>query len=185
MSKTATAFLLIPLVVFLAADAAFADHIGIYGDPVGSSCTSALAQPPTVNNAYVIHKYTVGTTGVRFKVNDQSGLFHEYATTPYLEGGGAGAPYTGSSLAYGNCLNGQLLIYTLGFLWFGQPISCGPMSIVQDPLEPMGIVAFDCNFAPHLATRSAFYWNPAVACWDCPLPATEATTWGKVKALYR
>jgi hypothetical protein len=174
--------------VVLAASAAFADHLGIYSDNQGNSCvTGALVPPPTTNFAYVIHKFTTGTTGARFKVNDLSGLFHAAATTPYLEGGGGGAPYIGSSLAYGNCLNGQLVIYTLEFLWFAQPISCAKMEIVPDPIEISGNIIFtNCNFTTLVATGGQFFWNADGTCQNCNEPnATEITTWGTIKALYR
>jgi hypothetical protein len=179
--------LLLAFGVVLAANVAVADHLGIYADATGSSCTvtGPLAFPPTVNNCYVIHKYTAGTTGARFKVNDLSGLFQAAKTTPYLEGGGGTAPYTGSSLAYGNCLNGQLVIYTLGFLWFGQPLVCGKLEIVADPLEPLGIIYTDCNFGSHSATGGQFFWGANGDCTQCNEVATETTTWGTIKALYR
>jgi hypothetical protein len=176
--------LILALGVVLAASVAFADHVGIYSDTGGTSCTTgALAFPPTVNNAYVIHKFSTGTNGSRWKINDTSGIFHASATTPY---GVLGDPYTGASVAYGNCLSGSILVYTLGFLYFGQPLTCGMLEMVPDPLESAGTIVYsDCNFVKKLATGGKFYLQADGTCQDCNEVATEETTWGTIKALYR
>jgi hypothetical protein len=171
--------------VLLAASAAFADHVGIYSDQQGNSCTTAsLVSPPAVNYSYVVHKYTVGSNGSRWKIVDSSGLFQASASSPYAV---LGEPYTGASVAYGNCLNGTIVAYTLGHLWFGQPVTCGKMEVVPDPLESAGTVIYsDCNFVKQVASAGQFFWNANGTCQECNDPnPTAPATWGTIKALYR
>jgi hypothetical protein len=173
--------LLIGLGVVLAANVAFADHIGIYGDAAGATCTLALLAPFAPINTYVIHKFTTGTTGSQWKIIDTSTLFQAGTASPYAVLGNA---YTGASVAYGGCLVGQVTAMTLTHLWFGQAVVCGKMEVVSDPLAPY-IQVTDCNFAAKQATGGQFFFNPNGTCTNCNEVATETTTWGTIKALYR
>lgn len=177
--------LLLAFGVLLAANVAFADHLGIYGDAAGTSCTStALVFPPAVNTTYVIHKFTLGTNGSRFMVVDGSGLFQASNVTPYAVLGGV---YTGASVAYGNCLNAPaIVVYTLGHFFFGSGNICGKMEVVPDPIEPSGMILYsDCNYGAHQATGGQFFYQANATCTNCNEVATAATTWGTIKALYR
>jgi hypothetical protein len=184
MKRTGKAILLCSLGVLFGVDAALADHIGIYADPGGSSCiTGALAPLPLWNTSYVIHKYATGATGSRFKVDDLSGLYQGDPITPFPI---LGRPYTGVSVAYTACLDGSILVYTLAHLWFGQPVTCGKMEIVADPLESVNSAIYaDCTFFKRTATGGRFFWNADATCASCGDLAAEPTSWGKVKALYR
>lgn len=173
--------LILALGVVLAANVAFADHIGIYGDTGGTSCTLALTTPFAPTNVYVIHKFTAGTTGSRWKVIDTSTLFQAGSSSIYAV---LGAPYTGASVGYGNCLAPSVNAMTLSFVWFNQPITCGKLEIVTDPIVT-GIIVTDCNFAEKPATGGQFFFNANGTCVNCNEVATETTTWGTIKALYR
>ena len=59
------------------------------------------------------------------------------------------------------------------------------MEVVENPgaVPPVRQTA-DCASFPHPATGGSFYWG--TGCPGCADPtATERTTWGGVKALYR
>lgn len=174
--------LILAMGVILAANVAFADHVGIYAEETGNTCTKALTTPYAPFNVYVIHKFTAGTTGIRFKVADTSTLYQGTASTAYAILGTS--PYTGVSVAYGSCKVGQVLTYTLQFLWFAQPITCGKLEVVNDPLVT-SITSTGCDYVDRVATGGQFFFNPNGTCVNCNEVATEATTWGTIKALYK
>jgi hypothetical protein len=173
--------LLLALGVVLAANVAFADHIGVYSDMAGTNCTLALTTAFAPISVYVVHKFTPGATASRWKIVDTSTLFQAGNTSPYAVLGG---PYTGASVGYGTCLNGAIVAMTLNYIWFAQAISCGKLEVVNDPIVPT-IITTDCNFADKTATGGQFFFNPNGTCTNCNEVATEATTWGTIKALYR
>jgi hypothetical protein len=89
----------------------------------------------------------------------------------------------------GECKTPPTLICTMYFTTTGAAQSCCDMVVVPPtifPGEPYPIEYLDCNlgayqaFAGHKVTI-----NPSASC-QCSGPlATEPTTWGRVKSLYR
>lgn len=175
--------LLLALGVVLAANVAFADHIGIYSDTGATSCTAVIPAAFAPYSVYVVHKFTAGTTGTRFKVVDTSTLFQAGATSLYAFLGTS--PYSGVSVAYGGCQVGQVTAFTLTFLWFNSPIVCGKLEVVADTPFVPNIQVTDCNFVENAATGGQFFFFPNGTCVNCNEVATEETTWGTIKALYR
>jgi hypothetical protein len=170
--------LILALGVVLAANVAMADHVGVYADPAGTSCT--LVAPVGVPfGVYAVHKFTAGATASRFKIVDTSGGFQLGQASPYAVLGNA---YTGVSIGYGTCLTGAISAMTLNY--FGVSAVCGKLEVVADPIRPY-VEVTDCNFADKQGTGGTFYFNPNGTCTNCNEVATEATTWGTIKALYR
>jgi hypothetical protein len=186
--------LLMTLALTMCAGAAMADHIGIYADQAGMTCyLSGLVTPPGNNAMYIVHKLNPGSTAAQFKVTDATagGLFPTTQTTPYLA---LGTWNTDWSLAYGGCVVNDHVLATLNFLWFGSPLACHQtLTIDPAPTSPVpGAVALvDCSVPDaQLKTASggrAFAGVPEDSCpASCNEPnATENSTWGQVKALYR
>jgi len=180
--------LMFALCLSLCAGAAMADHLGIYADAAGTSCykPAPYAFPPTLNNLYVVHKLNPGSQAAQFKVLDASGMFLSSAavTPPYLL---IGTLTAGASVAYTSCVVGDHVVATLGYFFFGTVNPCGKVSIVPDPahVPATDIVTVDCGFNEKIATGGSAYFGPDT-CGDCGEPnATEARTWGTIKALYR
>jgi hypothetical protein len=184
--------LLMTLALMMCAGAAMADHIGIYADTDGLSCAlTTLVSPPGNNAFYVIHKLNPGATAAQFKITDATAgaLFATTQTTPYLA---LGTWNTDWSLAYGGCIIGQHVLATLNFLWFGQPLTCNQtLSVDPAPTSPVpgAIALVDCANPANLKSASGGRAFAGPGNDQCPAGcgevATETTTWGSVKALYR
>ncbi len=174
--------LLLALAIMMIAPYAMADHIGVYSDQAGTTCEFAATAIGPVT-LYVVHK-TTGTTGSQFKVvNTMDWTFNAAVLGGYLAIGDA---FTDLSLAYGGCLAGpDLAVVSLSGFSFPLPGKlCGTLEIVPAPNKP-GVISVDCTFAELVATAGILTFNNDGTC-PCEQPnATEESTWGKVKSLYR
>lgn len=179
--------LILAMGVVLAANVAFADHLGIYAEETGNTCTKVVPGPFLTIPVYVVHKFTAGTTGTRFKVTDATGLLQLSNATDYAVLGTS--PFSGVSVAYGSCKTGTIKTYTLNFMHTnpaGPAATCGKLEVVGDPLAPGGLItSTGCDFIDRPATGGQFFFNPNGQCVNCNEVATEATTWGTIKALYK
>ena len=188
--------LLAALALLIIGNGAVADHISVYAHPAGICCRlETLAVPPAINTLYIVHKFNFnGAAASQFKVSDTSGLFATTQTTPFLS---IGLWNTDLSLSYGACLTGDILVMTLNFLWFGNPITgCNnQLVVVPAPTSaiPGEIATVECDFQTLVpATGGRFVIDPTSTCGGvcgdlepCPPVATESRTWGGIKALYQ
>ena len=161
--------LLLMVACLMVSSVAMAGHIGVYSDPTGSSCSLAPGQNFGVT---VIEKFSLGSTGVRFGINF-GGNIYLAKTTPFTPVGDLPGDL---SLAYGQCLNGSIVLATL----FTQLIA-GTLQVV--PAQAFAnIIYTDCNFGEYPGTGGTAYVGTT---GNCNEVATESSTWGQVKALYR
>ncbi len=179
--------LMLTLALTMCSGVAMADHIGIYGDQSGSGCVLTLAGLPNMTSAYIVHKYSAGSTASQFKVTDASSLTAANQVTPFLM---LGTWNTDLSLAYGSCLSGDILLMTLNFFYFGQPTTCAnTLEIVPAPTAavPGAISIVDCATpSGNLYTANGGRAFTVEGCPSgCGEIATAEKTWGGVKALYR
>ncbi len=175
----------------LCAGVAMADHIGLYNEAAGTNCFRSAAWNPDggSNFVYVIQKFNTNSTGSEFRINNASGAPYSSFTVvaAFLT---IGAPEAGISVSYGSCIVApsfqiMRLRYADDEILGLAPTPCGKMEVVENPgaVPPVRQTA-DCNSFPHPATGGSFYWGGN--CPGCADPtATERTTWGGVKALYR
>ena len=114
-----------------------ADHFGVFSDGTGSSCYIGAAGvfSPT---ATVIHKFSAGATGSRFKVTFPPGTVFFGFNTPYVP---VGALNTDLSLGYGTCLTGSIVLGTINAIY-----GSGPGQVEKADLQPI-ILYTDCLFA--------------------------------------
>ena len=177
------------LAIMLCASGAMADSIGVYsetGGADGNCALTTLVPPPGANTLYIVHKLNEGSTAAQFKVNDLSGLFPANQTTTFLT---LGTWNVDLSVSYGGCVSGEIVIMNLIFLWFGTPTTgCNNrLDVVAAPTSPIPgeIATVECDFATvtPAAGLSGYVGPGSGAC--CPVIATEESTWGGVKALYR
>jgi hypothetical protein len=184
--------LLMAMALTLCAGAASADHFGLYSDIAGTSCV--LAAPPVGPPGfavYVVHKFNAGAGAAQFKVNDTTGFFATSQAT--IAGLALGTWNTDWSIAYGAaCLQGDLKIADLNFLYFGTALSCATsMEIAPAPTAPIpgAITLVGCGGEFEAATGGRVYFGPTGnTCVDpsgCDPTGVAETTWGGVKALYR
>jgi len=165
--------LLLTISLLMISSAALADHIGVFSDATGTSCD--LGAAGVFNpNATVIHKFTAGATGSRFKVTFPAGTAFFGFNTPYVP---VGALNSDLSLGYGQCLNGSIVLGTINAIY-----GAGVGQVEKADLQSI-ILYTNCLFAELPATGGPFTvasgWN---ICAETPV---EPSTWGSVKALYR
>lgn len=164
---------------------ASADHIGVYNDDMGTSCfVENPPQFPILASVYVVHIYTLGAEGSKFKVTDLGGMI-QAAQVPL---GGAvviGNPYAGAEVAYGACYFGHFAPLRLDYFLLTPPDpNCGMSIRIQaHPTEATPIAA-DCSDVIKPASGGEFVFGPP-NCTGCSANPTATTTWGGVKALYR
>ena len=167
--------LLLGVALLMNTSVARADHLGVYSDGSGASC--ALA-PGFTSTATVLHKFTLGTRGSSFGLELPAGsVFFGFSTafSPPLP------PEAGTiTLDYGTCLQGSFVVGTIvailepGTLW------------VRPGGGLANVMVTDCDLVEKAATCGGAYVGPNLGyCPSCETVATEQTTWGAVKSLYR
>jgi len=164
--------LLLMVAALMISSVAMADHIGIYSDATGSSCSllGGFTQGSTV-----IHKQTPGTTGSRWYLDSSLLVGSIFAFTANYTTVGS---YTNDlSVAYGPCVPGPVVIGTILMSATGGSLSIKP---AQGFLT---IIVTACDFGESPASGGTAYIGTTGNCFE-PL-ATEQSTWGQVKALYR
>ena len=167
--------LLLTMGLVMVASAALADDIGVYSDATGTSCDLGAAGQfsPT---ATVIHKFSTGATGSRFKVTFPAGTAFFGFNTPYVP---VGALNTDLSLGYGQCLNGLIVLGTINAIY-----GVGLGQVEKADLQAM-ILYTNCLFAELPATGGKFVVGSGNGNYYCGETPVEPSTWGSVKALYR
>jgi hypothetical protein len=163
--------LLVMVGVLMISSVAMADHFGVYTDNTGSSC---LLAPGFTSGATVIEKFSAGSTGSRFKVSLPAGTqFFSFSTgfTP------VGDIRTDLAVGYGVCIPGDIVIGTLVAI-----LTPGTIQVLPSDGGFANIIYTDCGFAEKPATGGTAHVGEAGGCNEV---ATEPSTWGQVKALYR
>jgi hypothetical protein len=162
--------LVLTVVLATMSQVARADHIGLYTDASGASC--ALA-PGFTSLAAVIHKFSSGATGSHFAINFPAGTsvyaFNSIFTV-------LGFITSDITIQYGACLTGTFMLGTID-----ATLVPGTIYVVAAAGFP-SITVTDCSNVEHVARGGQAYVGGT---GDCGQPvATEANTWGAVKALY-
>ena len=162
--------LLLTIAMLSIATLASANHIGIFSDASGASCYLA----PGLNaNVTVIEKFSLGSTGVRFSVTKGANEFVAFSS-PYTTVGYLTSDIT---VYYDACLTGSNVVGTAVMNLTGGRLYIHP---AQGQTQ---VLYTDCTFVDHRAT-----WGYAViggSDYCAEALATESTTWGRVKELYR
>jgi hypothetical protein len=163
--------LLLMVAVLMIASVATADVIGVYTDATASSCVLAAG---FTSSATVIHKFTAGATSSRWKIAFPAGTqFFSFATA-FVP---IGSPVNDLALGYGQCLSGSFALGTLVAI-----LTPGQMDVLAADGFPE-ILYTDCNFGEHPGFGGHAY--VAVTAGPCDPNASQNSTWGQVKALYR
>ena len=183
----------IALVLAMCADTVAADRIGVYQDSAATSC----ALNPSAFGLlaiYFVH-HSEGARVAKFRVNNLLGLGAPIGTSVTAGFASMGTYADGIEVGYPTCRTGKTLIGTMAYFYQLQPMDCSDrVEIVAHPDAeiPGEVIAVDCN-QPIGNVKSAFggrgFGGPnselCGGCFDIPLPSTQPSTWGSVKALYR
>ncbi len=153
-------------------------ELRIYSDAALTDATIS-DDGPRIVNLYVVEKGSFqGAVGVIFSVKPSAGF-----TGVWLRDSSSFATvgHTPSSLnvGYGACIPPPILIVTMTYQLFGTSEPCSDLHIAPGDGQPFVITPdTNCLFTEGIITDlGRLHVN-------CPV-ATEPTTWGKVKALYR
>jgi hypothetical protein len=167
--------LLLMVAVLMVSSIAMADeHIGVYTDGTASSCALGNIAGQFFPGATIVQRTTTGATGSRFKVTFPAGTAFFGFNTPYVP---VGVLTTDLSLGYGSCLTGSFVLGTINAIYQN-----GVGKLEKADLQTQ-IIYTDCSFGEYPATGGYFYVGSTGPCED--LVATEPSTWGQVKSLYR
>jgi len=162
-------------------------NITVFADPAGSSC-AIVDQVPGLFTLYVLHTNMDGMVSSDFRVIESSGFHATYVneTVPPIH---VGSLQAGISVGYGACVVGPLLLGTITYAGDGTSVPCSTIDVVGNPNSVESSYAwtqsclFDILAAPQMGS---LYVNPqAGQCGPWCALATQPTTWGRVKALYR
>jgi len=183
--------LTLALALTMCSGAAMADSVGVYTSAAATSCAVAPTAFGLVT-LYIVHD-TDGGRVSKFMVNDLLGLTPTgTSVTPGFISIGTYAG--GIEIAYPTCQNGKIVIGTLGYFYQLESMSCArTVQVVPHPGSevPGEVIAVDCNtpFGNIETAVGGRAWggNDSEACGGClpPTVATQESTWGGVKALYR
>jgi hypothetical protein len=179
-------------------------RMAIYVDEAAPNC-DLTDDVPGAATLYVVHELCPGSSGSRFKLEASPGFtctliseIHPYPAT-------IGDAFSGVSITYGGCPAPIYVLLILNYQCYGTSSQCSYVRVVAHPDSPdHRIEVWDCQQPPNrmIAKPGGVHVNRYLApspfmCPDgdegdilgCnPIPswvATDATTWGHVKALYQ
>ena len=165
--------LLLMVAVLMVSNVAMANHFGVYNDSSGSSCVLSATPGQFSSTATAIEKFSLGSTGSRFKITLPPGSSFFGFQTTFVP---IGVMTSDLSLGYGQCLSGSIVLGTINAIY-----TAGTLSVLPADGFP-NIIYTDCSFGEYPATGGNAYVGTTGPCNEV---ATEQSTWGNVKALYR
>jgi len=199
--RTSVSFLtaVVLIVTLSAADSgAVEGSIAISGQPNTNWCT-LTDSGPAIRTVYVLHTFSLGAIASRFRIMNGPGATLTYLSETHPFASTIGDTQTGVSICYGGCFSGEHLIATVTYMGYGTSGLCSKLLVVPHPLSQT-VEAINCNFDPVPTYVQDLAINTATGTCGCPLVhsfpgaaqaftcdpvATQPTTWGSVKALYR
>jgi hypothetical protein len=147
-----------------------AEYIVIYADQAGTQCSLAYAISAPV---YVFDYFGYSASGAKFRFDTTNapGTTLLWFTSPYSFTGDANSLI---SMDYGGCVSAQGPAFMIGTLYLNA--ACGSLAVTD-------VTLIDCQ---HQETTGNYGWFLNI-CGPptCPPDASERSTWGSVKSLYR
>lgn len=153
-----------------------ADELLIFSDE-GLTDSTLVDDAPRIVNLYVVHTDFDYGTGVRFATIADPGFTGVWlgdASSYYPLGNST----TDLSIAYGACLAAPVLVVTISYQMYGTSAACSRLRIAP----AAGFSAAICLSGGGCWSENACQTGTLHV--NCPV-ATEPSTWGRVKALYR
>jgi hypothetical protein len=163
-------------------------NIQVYFDPAFTQTQTTCGNQGSPQTLYVVmNNWNMNVTGVDFSINYGPSLIwlSDNLPDPSTQNSIGQSP-TGIAIAYANCcyLNGfqQNLVLLPLVLWGPCDCNTGPKAVVVGGYTPLG------KTQPSAVRKEDFQEFSGVGLTSLICPgaiATEPTTWGQVKALYR
>jgi hypothetical protein len=189
MKKALAGVLAVALVGVIAGSAmAQVPNVQVYFDPAHTQTQRSCGVTNSLDSLYVVmNNWNMNVTGVDFSIQFPAAMIYLADNLPDpLTQQKIGQSPTGIAIAYANCcyLNGFLSNDVLHVLFLWGPCDCnaGPKSVIVGGYTPLG------KTQPSAVRKEDFaeFSGVGMTSLICPgIIATEPTTWGQVKALYR
>ena len=180
------ACLLVVAALAVPATAHSTEAIQIAADEQGLNCMLSDA-PPRVVDVYVLVRSLVGVTAASFRVWQSPGFTGQLSGVTVSDASyfWLGDVESGVDVAFAACLTGQVPVARLTYVVLGTSESCSYLDVLAKVDDEMGTPwLLDCAFMVTPPAVWALAINWVNGCGICP-NATQQTTWGAVKALYR
>jgi hypothetical protein len=192
--------LLVSLLVLTAVSPVFAEEI--YLSDGGDWAACAMLVPPfQVSTVYVVHTLSPGATGSAWKLDYTAPANLVALGSSFAPFSVTGDPYAGIAIDYGACTPGTFVIGQLTYFktTMDEIPGCNHLVVVAAPGKASvlatacdagdraisgGFFSFDTAAIPPVRNSAAPLAKAGGYCYVC-ISATEPTTWGSVKALYR
>ena len=160
--------------------------IGPFSDAAGTNCLLEDHSPGTLN-VYVVHTTVPGgATAVQFAVTATgfTGTFLSATPAPGFLYLGDASDY---SVAFGGCYIGTFLVATFQYQGYGTSENCSSLNVSPAPTSPAPgqVVSISCDCCVDVLSTNPLVVNSTQECLACTANATEESSWGRVKALYR
>jgi hypothetical protein len=166
------------------------DRIELYADAQRSSCAIAEPISPPIVQVHVFLTGPTNATGVRFKAPKPdcwvgATWLGDIVPASY---GTIGNSQTDWSIGFGSCISTTPAAYVgaSSYLISNQALACCAVNAI--PAVQFAFTDCSVNFSEHdLVPSKPLIVNPdqTCACQPGVVLATESTTWGRMKSLYR
>jgi len=149
----------------------------IFSDAALTNPTLADNQPG-MKNLYVVNTDFIASTGLRFRTVAGVGFTGVWLSesSPFIT---VGKSTKDLSIGFGSCLFAPVMVLTMTYQFFGTSAACSALSIAPPDGFPFAL----CNSGGGCIDELPCLGLGSLGV-NCPV-ATESTTWGRVKALYR
>jgi len=157
----------------------------LFGDRSATSCL--LAHTPFIESVYVIQTGGLATTGVGVFSAPKPACFNAVWIGDVNPPAGTkiGSSQTSITVAVGVCRPLPAVILEIQYLAGGTSTPCCIYNLALMPGIPLKYTGCDFGERPMILGPHSVTINPDPSCaCDAPL-ATEPSTWGRVKSLYR
>jgi hypothetical protein len=192
MASIAVLVLIGSLVVTGAVQAATGGRIDLYSDAALSAC-SLTDTEPGIASVYVVHRIAGfpvvvdGTVGILFRLVSSTGFTGTWIDDVFPAGMiPSGTSQSSIAVAYGGlCMRSDVLVLQARYQMQGASPPCAFVETAPYR-DYFAILASPCGLDPLPVDGEHIYVNPDASCpCDVPPVATDSSTWGRVKALYR
>lgn len=174
----------------IAAHAGWGGRVELYSDASLSQCTLTDTSP-AIADIYVFHKMSTwtiidGASGITFRLGSSAGFtggWLEDIIPPGLVA--SGSSQTGIAVGYGCWHNTDVMVLRARYQMQGTSQPCSFVEVLPQPGHPW-IETMTCGYWDFLPVDGdRIQVNPDASC-PCEIPvATQSTTWGRIKAMYR
>ena len=155
--------------------------IGVFSDPSAGSCN--ITDVAAIVNVEVVLVNSAGATHVSFAVEEADGVRMTYAAETIHFNLKLGDTREGIQITFAACRTGTVHLATLRYSGTGTTTACEEIRVVPHP-DVGSVRIYDCEQNPYTTPGGGFAFVRNDGACGCDV-ATEESTWGRIKSLYR